>query len=134
MNNKKLIGIFLFLISFCAGLIQHMVWFSIFIFILHWLLMNALRYLYHCVHQVIIQLCCTFFVVCVAREDFYAEGAEAKVPDLSNVSLDKIFEPLANGQKQLILQGVKDWILWKTQENSCQVQFDVVGFEKDKVS
>jgi len=52
--------------------------------------------------------CIITYTSSTAREDFYAEGAEAKVPDLSNVSLDKIFEPLANGQKQLILQGLKD--------------------------
>lgn len=37
-----------------------------------------------------------------ASEDFYGEGADAKVPDLSNVKLQDIFEPLKAGSSEIL--------------------------------
>ncbi|KAL3905361.1 MAG: hypothetical protein SGILL_009709 [Bacillariaceae sp.] len=51
------------------------------------------------------------YTASTANEDFYGEGAEAKVPDLASakVTLDSIFSPLRNvGLDAELLVGIKD--------------------------
>jgi HAD superfamily hydrolase (TIGR01509 family) len=51
--------------------------------------------------------CIITYTDSTADADFYGEGADAKVPDLSNVTLDAIFGPLKAGATSL-LEGIKD--------------------------
>jgi len=41
------------------------------------------------------------------NEEFYAQGADAKVPNLRQVNLASIFEPLRNGEDEILL-GIRD--------------------------
>ena len=55
--------------------------------------------------------CIITYTSSTTNEDFYGEGAEAKVPDLAsrNVSLDSIFAPMRNvGLDAELLEGIKD--------------------------
>lgn len=54
--------------------------------------------------------CIITYTSSTADQDFYAEGAVAKVPDLQSrsVTLDTIFAPLRNGAPATILEGLKD--------------------------
>jgi hypothetical protein len=54
--------------------------------------------------------CIITYTSSTAREDFYGEGADAKVPELekAGVTLDKIFGPLKENLDAEILTGVKD--------------------------
>ena len=51
--------------------------------------------------------CIITYTASTRGEAFYTEGAAAKVPDLSNVTLDDIFPPLWAGSKELLV-GKKD--------------------------
>lgn len=51
--------------------------------------------------------CIVTYTASTRGEAFYKEGAAAKVPDLSNVTLDDIFPPLWAGAKELLV-GKKD--------------------------
>mmetsp|Transcript_2446 Transcript_2446/g.3739 ORF Transcript_2446/g.3739 Transcript_2446/m.3739 type:complete len:316 (-) Transcript_2446:176-1123(-) len=53
--------------------------------------------------------CVITYTSSTAGEDFYGEGAEAKVPNLSNVNLEAIFGPLREkGLDADLLPGIKD--------------------------
>ena len=55
--------------------------------------------------------CLITYTKSTAGEDFYGEGADAKVPELASagVTLDKIFGPMKeNGLDTEILLGTKD--------------------------
>lgn len=54
--------------------------------------------------------CLITYTSSTAGEDFYGEGADAKVPELAKagVTLDKIFGPLKESLEAEILVGIKD--------------------------
>ena len=55
--------------------------------------------------------CLITYTKSTAGEDFYGEGADAKVPELgaAGVTLDSIFAPMkADGQSAELLVGIKD--------------------------
>lgn len=53
--------------------------------------------------------CVITYTSSTAEEDFYGEGAEAKVPNLGNVNLQSIFGPLREeGVDADLLAGIKD--------------------------
>ena len=52
--------------------------------------------------------CIISYTHSTASEDFYGEGADAKVPDLGNVTLEDIFGPLRSGKSQEILEHIRD--------------------------
>lgn len=54
--------------------------------------------------------CVITYTASTESEDFYGEGADAKVPDLGsrNVNLESIFGPLRESLNAELLVGVKD--------------------------
>ena len=54
--------------------------------------------------------CVITYTASTENEDFYGEGADAKVPDLGsrNVNLESIFGPLRESLNAELLVGVKD--------------------------
>ena len=55
--------------------------------------------------------CVITYTASTESEDFYGEGADAKVPDLGSrkVTLDSIFGPIKkNGANADLLDGIKD--------------------------
>lgn len=54
--------------------------------------------------------CLITYTSSTAGEDFYGEGADAKVPELekAGVTLEKIFGPLKENLNAEILIGIKD--------------------------
>ena len=51
--------------------------------------------------------CIITYTHSTAGEDFYGNGADAKVPDLSRVTLSDIFDPLWAGENEL-LRNIRD--------------------------
>lgn len=54
--------------------------------------------------------CVITYTSSTESEDFYGEGADAKVPDLGsrNVNLESIFGPLRESLNSELLAGIKD--------------------------
>jgi len=52
--------------------------------------------------------CIISYTHSTASEDFYGEGADGKLPDLGNVTLEAIFEPLRSGKSNEILDSLRD--------------------------
>ena len=52
--------------------------------------------------------CIITYTSSTEKEDFYGIGADAKVPDLRDVTFDDIFGPLFNGQSSEILSAKRD--------------------------
>lgn len=72
--------------------------------------------------------CIITYTDSTATEDFYGLGAEAKVPDLSKVSLPMLMDSLRNGEG--ILEGIRD----PKEATSNTEKDEVVSFITDKVA